>query len=201
MPFVDEDACELNLKLVYHGPGLAGKTANMQFAHARIDPAVRSKLTSVATETERFLLFSCLPKSLAPLGGYTIRVHLYTVPGPVFYDESRRKALQGVSGVIFVADSQRLRNDANVESLENLREHLDAHGLHPADVPIVFQYNKRDLPNLLSVDELNRVLNPNGAPHFAATARLGEGVMETLKACTDATYAKVKVNFSRGVYR
>lgn len=201
MPFVDDDACELNLKIVYHGPGLGGKTTNLLYVHEHADPNARSKLTSVSTETERTLLFSFLPPGLAPLRGYTIRLHLYTVPGPVFYDSSRLLALKGVSGVVFVADSQPERLQANVESLEGLYANLEAHGRRPRDVPIVFQYNKRDLPNIMSVEELDSALDPDGRPRFAAAARLGHGVAETLDACASAVHAQAGPWVERTVYR
>lgn len=201
MPFVDHDACELNLKIVYHGPGLAGKTTSLRFAHEHTGTSATTKLTALATETERMLFFSYLPPHLAPLGGYTIRLHLYTVPGPVFYDTSRLHALKGVSGVIFLADSQLARREANIESLEGLRANLEAHGRRPADVPLVYQYNKRDLPNIMSVEELDRDLNPEGRPRFATTARLGSGVMKTLEACASAVHADAGPWVARGVYR
>jgi len=188
MRIVNNDARELNLKIAYYGPGLSGKTSNLQCIHNHVDPSRRGKMVNVATDTERTLTFDLLAPGLAPVHGYAIRLHLVTVPGPVFYDSSRQQVLKGASGVVFVADSQRERLEANIESLENLYSNLELHGLRPESIPIIFQYNKRDLPNATPVDELDRVLKPSG-PRIVATAPKGLGVRETLDACARAVHA------------
>src|SRR5262249_11701489 len=149
-------AGELNLTIVFHGPGLAGKTTNITYVYERANPRTRSALRSVATETESTLLFDYLPENLPPLRHYAVRLHLVTLPGPVFYDSSHRKLLEGASGVVFVADSQEARREANLASLEQLEGYLEANARQ--NVPVVVQYNKRDLPELLSVEELDRLL-------------------------------------------
>jgi mutual gliding-motility protein MglA len=188
---VDADQNEISIKVVYFGPGLAGKTTNLQYVFARTEPERRSKMTSLATETERTLWFSFLPLSLAPIGGKAIRVFLYTVPGPVFYDASRMLILKGVDGVVFVADSQAERVEANVESLEQLEANAESHGRRLADLPLVIQYNKRDLPNRMPLPDIERALNPRRVPHFDAVASMGTGVFETLKACVKAVFARM----------
>lgn len=181
MSFIDHKLREINCKLVYYGPGLAGKTSNLQFVYNKTRPEAKSKMISLATETERTLFFSFIPLSLAEIRGYRVRFHLYTVPGPVFYDTSRQLILKGVDGVVFVADSQEERFEADVESLENLESNLAVHGYELAKVPLVLQYNKRDLPGAVAVAELDRELNTLGRPAFEAVASAGVGVFETLK--------------------
>ncbi len=182
MSFVNYAAREINCKLVYYGPGLCGKTTNLQFIHAKVDPATKGKLISLATETERTLFFDFLPLELGTIRGFKTRFHLYTVPGQVFYDASRKLILRGVDGVIFVADSQLERLEANVESMENLEGNLAEQSQKLSDLPLVFQYNKRDLPNIVSVSDLDSALNARGVPAFEACATKGVGVFETLKA-------------------
>lgn len=181
MSFIHHATREIHCKIVYYGPGLCGKTTNIQYIHDQSEPETRGRLISLATETERTLFFDFLPLFLGDLRGYQLRFHLYTVPGQVFYDASRRLILRGVDGVVFVADSQIERMDANLESLDNLHRHLTAYGYNPEDIPLTFQYNKRDLPNVVPVKEMDRLLNPQGAPAFEAVARQGIGVFETLK--------------------
>ncbi len=182
MSFINYSSREINCKIVYYGPGLCGKTTNLQFIYEKTNPDVKGKLISLATETERTLFFDFLPLALGEIRGFKTRFHLYTVPGQVFYNASRKLILKGCDGVIFVADSQEARMDANVESLENLRVNLAEQGLELAKLPYVVQYNKRDLPNAASLEELRRQLNPGGVPDFEACAADGRGVFETLKA-------------------
>jgi mutual gliding-motility protein MglA len=182
MSVIDYKTREILCKIVYWGPGLAGKTTNMQFVHARTAPEAKGKMISLATETERTLFFDFKPQSLGEIRGFGLRFHLYTVPGPVFYDASRQLILRGVDGVIFVADSQAQRLESNVESLEGLESNLATHGYAIEKVPLVFQYNKRDLPDVTPVAELDAALNPGGRPSFEAVAHSGVGVFDTLKA-------------------
>ncbi len=182
MSFVNYSSREINCKIVYYGPGLCGKTTNLQYIHKRMDPESRGKMISLATETERTLFFDFLPLSMGEVRGFKTRFHLYTVPGQVFYDASRRLILRGVDGVVFCADSQLTRMDANVESLENLRINLREQGYDPERIPLVMQYNKRDVNGVASVSELHALLNYRNVPEFEASALTGVGVFETLKS-------------------
>ncbi len=182
MTFINYAAREINCKIVYYGPGLCGKTTNLQYIYDRTNPAAKGKLISLATETDRTLFFDFLPLDLGTVRGFKTRFHLYTVPGQVFYDASRKLILKGVDGVVFVADSQEARMDANIESLGNLDKNLVEHGFDLQTIPYVLQLNKRDLPTALPVDVLYRALNFKGEPTFEATAPLGVGVFDTLKA-------------------
>ncbi|HEY3488902.1 MAG TPA: GTPase domain-containing protein [Candidatus Deferrimicrobiaceae bacterium] len=182
MSFINYSSREINCKVVYYGPGLCGKTANLQYIFKRMNPEARGKMISLATETERTLFFDFLPVSLGEIRGFKTRFHLYTVPGQVFYDASRRLILRGVDGVVFCADSQLTRMDANVESLENLHVNLREQGYDPDKLPLTLQYNKRDLPNIASVSELHALLNNRNVPEFEAAAITGAGVFETLKS-------------------
>ena len=182
MSFINYSSREINCKIVYYGPGLCGKTTNLQYIFKRMNPESRGKMISLATETERTLFFDFLPLSLGEIRGFKTRFHLYTVPGQVFYDASRRLILRGVDGVVFCADSQLTRMDANVESLENLRINLREQGYDGDRMPLVLQYNKRDLPQVASVSELHALLNYRNSPEFEAVAPMGTGVFETLKA-------------------
>jgi mutual gliding-motility protein MglA len=181
MSFINYSSREINCKIVYYGPGLCGKTTNLQYVYAKTNPDAKGKMISLATETERTLFFDFLPLSLGEIRGFKTRFHLYTVPGQVFYDASRKLILKGVDGVVFVADSQMERMEANQESLENLRTNLAEQGYDLDRIPYVVQYNKRDLPNAVAVDELRRALNPRSVPDFAAVAPTGVGVFDTLK--------------------
>lgn len=192
MSFINYMAREINCKIVYYGPGLCGKTTNLQHIYKRTNPDAKGKMISLATETERTLFFDFLPLSLGEIRGFKTRFHLYTVPGQVFYDASRKLILKGVDGVIFVADSQLERLEANQESLDNLRSNLAEHGYALDKIPYVVQYNKRDLPNAMPVAELRALLNPNGVPEYEASARTGEGVFETLKAVSKAVLTDLK---------
>ena len=182
MSFINYMAREINCKIVYYGPGLCGKTTNLQYVYAKTNPDAKGKMISLATETERTLVFDFLPLSLGEIRGFKTRFHLYTVPGQVFYDASRKLILKGVDGVVFVADSQIERMEANLESNENLRVNLAEQGYDLNKIPYVVQYNKRDLPNVATVDELKRLINPRGVPEFQAVAPTGVGVFDTLKA-------------------
>jgi len=182
MSFINYASREINCKIVYYGPGLCGKTTNLQFVYQKTAPEAKGKMISLATETERTLFFDFLPLALGEIRGFKTRFHLYTVPGQVFYDASRKLILKGVDGVVFVADSQEEREDANIESLDNLRTNLQEQGYDLDNLPFVIQYNKRDLPNLIPLENLRRDLNPTNVPDFEACATTGEGVFETLKA-------------------
>ena len=185
---------ELTTKIVYYGPGLCGKTTNLQFIYDHMPENVRGKMLSLATKSDRTLFFDFLPIDLGQLGGMKTKVQLYTVPGQVFYNETRRLVLKGADGVVFVADSQRARADANVESLENLDTNLAVHGLATAALPMVLQYNKRDLPNVLSPAELDELLNPSARPRFEAVAHTGAGVFDTLKAIARQVLVKLQTD-------
>jgi len=173
---------EINSKIVYYGPGLGGKTTNIKFIYTKLNPAIKGKLISLATELDRTLFFDFLPVDIGTIRGFKTRFHLYTVPGQVFYNASRKLILKGVDGIVFVADSQIERFDDNIESLENLKDNLRSYNLSLKEIPLVFQYNKRDLPNITPVAELNKALNPlNIYPFFEAVATQGIGVFDTLK--------------------
>jgi hypothetical protein len=182
MSFINYSSREINCKIVYYGPGLCGKTTNLQWIYNKTNPELKGKMISLATETERTLFFDFLPLALGQIRGFKTRFHLYTVPGQVFYDASRKLILKGVDGVVFVADSQNERMEANVESLDNLRINLSEQGADLERTPFVIQYNKRDLPNAASLELMRRQLNPKGVPEFEACATSGKGVFETLKA-------------------
>jgi signal recognition particle receptor subunit beta len=182
MSFINYASREINCKIVYYGPGLCGKTTNLQYVYQKTAADAKGKMISLATETERTLFFDFLPLSLGEIRGFKTRFHLYTVPGQVFYDASRKLILKGVDGVVFVADSQEERIDANIESLENLRNNLKEQGYDLDKLPYIMQYNKRDLPGAMTVEELRSELNPTNVPEFEACATTGEGVFETLKA-------------------
>lgn len=184
MTFINYASREINCKIVYYGPGLCGKTTNLQFIYEKANPSAKGKLISLATETDRTLFFDFLPLELGNVRGFKMRFHLYTVPGQVFYDASRKLILKGVDGVIFVADSQRERMDANVESLRNLEQNLKAQGYEIRSLPYVLQLNKRDLPSALPVEEMKAKLGLNNEPVLEAIAASdgGIGVFDTLKA-------------------
>lgn len=192
MSFINYSSREINCKIVYYGPGLCGKTTNLQYVYNKTNPDAKGKMISLATETERTLFFDFLPLSLGEIRGFKTRFHLYTVPGQVFYDASRKLILKGVDGVVFVADSQIERMEANMESLENLHINLKHQGYELEGKPFVIQYNKRDLPNAATVEELRRLLNPRGVPDFEATATTGGGVFDTLKAVAKLVLQELK---------
>jgi hypothetical protein len=192
MSFINYLSREINCKIVYYGPGLCGKTTNLQYIYNKTSPEAKGKMISLATETERTLFFDFLPLALGEIRGFKTRFHLYTVPGQVFYDASRKLILKGVDGVVFVADSQIARMDANLESMDNLRANLAEQGYSLDKVPYVIQYNKRDMPNIAPVEELRRLLNPNRVPDFEAVAATGVGVFETLKAIAKLVLTELK---------
>ena len=181
MSYVNHMAKEINCKIVYYGPGLCGKTTNLNYIFARTKAEARGKMIQLATETERTLFFDFLPIDLGTIGGYKVRMHLYTVPGQVFYDASRKLVVRGADGVVFVADSQPGRREANIESLENLELNMTQNGSSLSAVPFAIQYNKRDVPDALPIPDLNADLNPTGVPEFEAAAVSGHGVFETLR--------------------
>src|SRR5947207_15726578 len=181
LSFINFAAREINCKIVYYGAGLGGKTTNLQHIFDKTSDKQKSKMISLATETDRTLFFDFLPLDLGTVRGFKTRFHLYTVPGQVFYDASRKLILRGVDGVVFVADSQEERMDANLEALDNLEDNLKEHGYELAKIPYVLQLNKRDLPNVLPVDTLKKELLKKGEPVFEAVAYNGTGVFETLK--------------------
>jgi mutual gliding-motility protein MglA len=180
--YVNVAAREIYLKLVYYGPGLCGKTANLEYIYARAPAQGRGKLVSLKTSTERTLFFDFLPLDVGAVGSFRARLSLYTVPGQVFYRASRRLVLKGVDGVVFVVDSQRARLDANLEAMEDLRENLAEMGTPLDRLPLIVQYNKRDMVDIEPVEQLRELLNPAGLPEFESDARSGRGVMETLSS-------------------
>jgi mutual gliding-motility protein MglA len=181
MTFINYASREINCKIVYYGPGLCGKTTNLQYIYDKTNPQAKGKLISLATETDRTLFFDFLPLELGTVRGFKTRFHLYTVPGQVFYDASRKLILKGVDGVIFVADSQNERMDANLESVDNLQVNLKSQGYDLTTLPYVLQLNKRDLPNVATVEEMRRLLVKKSEPTYEAIASKGNGVFETLK--------------------
>jgi len=182
MALINYASREINAKIVYYGPGLGGKTTNIKYIYTKLNPSIKGKLISLATELDRTLFFDFLPVDLGTIRGFKTRFHLYTVPGQVFYNASRKLILRGVDGIIFVADSQIERFDENIGSLDNMMDNLKTYNLFLEKIPFVLQYNKRDLPNITSVDELQKIMNlQNTHPYFEAVATQGIGVFETLK--------------------
>ena len=182
MTFINYASREINCKIVYYGPGLCGKTTNLQYIYDTTAPTAKGKLISLATETDRTLFFDFMPLELGTVRGFKTRFHLYTVPGQVFYDASRKLILKGVDGVVFVADSQDERMDANIESLYNLEENLQANGYDLLKIPYVLQLNKRDLPNVIPAEEMVSELRRKEEPVHEAIAAKGNGVFDTLKS-------------------
>jgi signal recognition particle receptor subunit beta len=194
MALINHRAREVHLKIVYCGPGLGGKTTNLKQLHDRLPPERRGRLLSIATDHERTLFFDFLPLDLGTVNGFATRFHLYTVPGQVYYKLSRRAVLQGVDGVVFVADSHPAREAANRESLADMHQHLSTLGMSPdqlARMPRVFQWNKRDLPIAIPLERLRAALNPGAWPEFEAVASQGRGVSETLRAVCKAVLARL----------
>lgn len=192
MSMINYASREINCKIVYYGPGLGGKTTNLEHVYGKVKPDTRGKLISLATETERTLFFDFLPVDLGTIRGFKTRFHLYTVPGQVYYNASRKLILKGVDGVVFVADSQVERMEANIESLDNLRQNLAEQGYNLDRLPYVVQYNKRDLPNVVPSEELKPVLNPTNVPDYDAVATTGIGVFDTLKAVAKLVLTELK---------
>ncbi len=180
MSMINYASREINCKIVYYGTGLGGKTTNLEYIYSRVNPETKGKMISLATESERTLFFDFLPIDLGEVRGFKTRFHLYTVPGQVYYNASRRLILKGVDGIVFVADSQGSRAEANIESMHNLYENLETYGYDLEAIPFAIQYNKRDIENILPVEELRAQINPMGVPDFEATAIEGKGVFETL---------------------
>jgi signal recognition particle receptor subunit beta len=192
MSFINYSSREINCKIVYYGPGLCGKTTNLQYIYTKTNPELKGKMISLATETERTLFFDFLPLALGQIRGFKTRFHLYTVPGQVFYDASRKLILKGVDGVVFVADSQIERMEANLESVDNLKINLREQGYELEKIPYIVQYNKRDLPNAAPLEEMRKLLNPMGVGDFEACATVGKGVFETLKSVAKGVLTDLK---------
>jgi hypothetical protein len=192
MSFINYAAREINCKIVYYGPGLCGKTTNIQYIYEKTNPNAKGKLISLATETDRTLFFDFLPLDLGTIRGFRTRFHLYTVPGQVFYDASRKLILKGVDGVIFVADSQEARMEANIESMRNLQANLKVQGYDIQKIPYVLQLNKRDLPSAVPVDAMLKQLRLKTEPYFEASAVKGNGVFDTLKAVAKLVLNELK---------
>ncbi len=192
MSFINFAAREINCKIVYYGPGLGGKTTNLQYVYDKTGEKQKGKMISLATETDRTLFFDFLPLDLGTVRGFRTRFHLYTVPGQVFYDASRKLILRGVDGVVFVADSQEERMDANLEALDNLQENLQEHGYDLSKIPYVLQLNKRDLPSAMAMEDLKRELIKKEEPVFEAVAFQGTGVFETLKEVARLVLTELK---------
>jgi len=193
--FINYSSREINCKIVYYGPGLCGKTTNLQYIYRRTNPEQKGKLISLATEAERTLFFDFLPLALGDIKGFKIRFHLYTVPGQVFYAASRKLILKGVDGVVFVADSQIERMESNMESLDDLQINLAEQGYELEKLPFAIQYNKRDLPNIVPSEEIDKVLNYRGVPWFEGIATTGKGVFETLKAVAKLVLFELKKHY------
>ena len=194
MVLINKAINELTVKLVYYGPGLCGKTTNLEKIYGNPKLENKGKMISMATETDRTLFFDFMPIELGTIAGQKVRVQLYTVPGQVFYDATRKLVLRGADGVVFVADSQNSMHASNLDSLENLRTNLRLNRLDPEKVALVFQYNKRDLPNVDSVDEMNAYLKPGNAPIVEASAKNGLGVTATLRAAISRILDNLKNN-------
>ena len=202
MVFFNYATMQMAAKIVYYGPGLCGKTTNLHVIYSRTAPGSRGEMVSLNTETDRTLFFDLLPLDVGVIGGFKTRLQLYTVPGQVFYNTTRKLVLKGVDGIVFVADSQTPMLDANRESLRNLHDNLAEIGLKLSDIPIVLQYNKRDLSNILSPEDLHAALNPEGTlDWFEASARNGTGVFETLKGISKLTLRSLRTKMNGEVRR
>ena len=195
MSFINYSSREINCKIVYYGPGLCGKTTNLQYVYKKTNPEQKGKLISLATETERTLFFDFLPLALGDIKGFKVRFHLYTVPGQVFYAASRKLILKGVDGVVFVADSQIERMEANIESLDDLRINLAEQGYELDKLPCTIQYNKRDLSNVAPLVNMNSLLNSRDVPWFEGCAVTGVGVFETLKNVAKQVLVELKKHY------
>ena len=188
---------EVNCKIVYYGPGLSGKTTNLEIVHQKAPTGSKGKMTSIATEGDRTLFFDFLPLDLGEVAGMRTKFQLYTVPGQVYYNSTRKLVLQGADGVVFVADSNPTKMTENLESLQNLLENMEAHGMAPGETPFVLQYNKRDLPNALSLDEMNAKMNKWNLPVYEAVAFKGEGVLATLKGISKAVLERLNKDYGK----
>lgn len=192
MPIINYAKKEINAKIVYYGPALSGKTTNLEYIHRALKSEQKGKLISLATEGDRTLFFDFLPVDIGDIYGVRVRFHLYTVPGQIFYNETRKMVLKGVDGIVFVADSQRSMIEQNVESLKNLQENLISLGRDLRSIPLVIQYNKRDLEDISSIEELNSKLNEFNSEYFEGIAIRGIGVLETLSSITGLVYERLK---------
>jgi len=191
MPIVSYAAREVTAKIVYYGPGRSGKTTNLQHIHAAVPDERKGEIVSLATEGDRTLFFDYLPIDLGRISGYRTKIQLYTVPGQVYYDSTRRLVLQGADGVVFVADSRPSQRAENIECFRNLQRNLLEQNVDPRGMPLCFQYNKRDLDDAVPVAELNRTLNYRSVPAFEASATAGVGVFETLQGVTGLVLARL----------
>ncbi len=192
MPFINFATKEIDCKIVYYGPGLSGKTTNIKWIYDHIKPENKGEMITLATETERTLFFDFVPIEVSNVRGFKVRFHLYTTPGQIIYQASRKLILKGVDGIVFVADSQEERHDANLDTLDDMLENLKDYEINIEELPLVFQYNKRDLPNILPVEKLRADLNRWGRPDFEAIATKGVGVLETFKEITRQVLKKIK---------
>lgn len=189
---------EISCKIVYYGPGLSGKTTNLQYVHKKVPQPTKGELISLATDADRTLYFDFLPINIGSVAGFTTKFQLYTVPGQVYYNATRKLVLRGVDGLVFVADSQESKMEENAESLKNLLDNLQEYGYSLNEVPMVIQYNKRDLPGALPLEVLERALNPNGLPSFEAVAVKGDGVFDTLKCIIKIVLEKARAKSEAG---
>lgn len=192
MSFINYATKEINCKVIYYGPGFSGKTTNVQCIYEHTQQEHRGKLVTLSTENERTLFFDFLPLAVGEVRGYKTRFHLYTIPGQTFYEVSRQFILKGVDGIVFVADSQAERMEANIESYESLEKSLERQGYDIHKLPVVFQFNKRDMPGIVSLRELESTFNPMRRPQFEAVAHRGQGVMETLQSISQAVIRELK---------
>lgn len=199
MSLVNYSTREITSKIVYYGPGRSGKTTNLQYIYGQVPEERRGRMVSLATETDRTLFFDFLPLDLGTISGFQTRFQLYTVPGQVYYDATRKLVLQGADGVVFVADSQRAQAEENVESFRNLQVNLLEQGVDPRQIPIVLQYNKRDLPDVMSLEELDDLLNYRGLPRYEARALAGTGVFDTLRGISEQVLRRLSQRFGRTV--
>lgn len=193
MSFINSNAKEIHCKIVYYGPSLGGKTTNVQWVYQQTSTDQKTKLIELGGDVERTLFFDFLPLNIGDIRGYKTRFHLYSVPGQVVYDASRKLILKGLDGVVFVADSQEDRMDENIQAFQNLEKNLEQQGYDIRQIPMVVQYNKRDLSNVMKINELRSALNPHNVPDFEAVAAEGKGVLETLN-----TISKSIINVLKG---
>lgn len=191
MPRVDEQAGEINIKIVYHGAGLSGRTMNLLYIYNKTRPEAKGKMISIASETERELFFDFKPLTMPPVRGLRLRVHLHTSPGSVYIKGAKERVLRGADGIVFVANSQAYRSDANIETMENLETEIARQGRDLAALPLVLQYNMRDRPDVVPVAELDALLNRQGRPAFTAVALTGQGVFDTLKSIVRQVLARL----------
>jgi mutual gliding-motility protein MglA len=199
MSLVNYSTKEITCKIVYYGPGRSGKTTNLQYIHSQVPTDRRGKMVSLATETDRTLFFDFLPLDLGTISGFQTRFQLYTVPGQVYYDATRKLVLQGADGVVFVADGQRMQQDENIESFRNLQVNLLEQDVDPRTIPTCLQYNKRDLPDVMTVGELDEMLNYRHLPSFEACALSGTGVFDTLRGISELVLRRLSQRFNRPV--